>query len=78
MKKRELLKAANKIASPHELSAEILFGIRSVGVGGDERSYTPVINLRGVFPGYDVLATISNEISNTLGIGRVTFELTMR
>lgn len=79
MEKEEILARANEIVVPYELRAEIFEDpIRSVGVGGDERTYTPVINLIGSFPGYEILAKISSEISNTLPINRVTFQLASR
>jgi GMP synthase PP-ATPase subunit len=71
----EILRIANEIAGKHGLKAEFLEGIQSVGVGGDERSYTPVICLVGPFPGHEILAKISSEISNHIPVNRVTFEL---
>ena len=77
MESGEILRRANEIASPHGLRAEFLGSdLFSVGVGGDERSYTRVVNLIGTDPGDEVLAKISREISNTLPINRVTFEIT--
>lgn len=75
---QEILARANEIVSPYGLEAEILEDIFSVGVGGDDRTYTPVINLKGPFPGYEVLAKLSTEISNVLPINRVTFELAVK
>lgn len=77
MEEKEILKRANQIAEQHNLTAEIPEGIRSVGVGGDERSYTPVIilKLKGPFPGWDIINKISTEITNTLPINRVTLEI---
>ena len=75
MQKEEILARANEITAPYELRAEIFEDIMSVGVGGDERTYTQVINLIGSFPGYKILAKISSEISNVLPINRVTFQL---
>ena len=76
IKKKELLKKANRIVAPYGLRAEIFKGIISTGVTGDKRSRTPVINLVGLFPGYDVLTKVSNEITNSLEgkINRVTFQ----
>lgn len=74
----EILQVANEIASPHGLQAEIFPGIQSVGVGGDERSYTPVINFIGPRPGWEALDKISSEISGRTPVNRVTFELTRR
>ena len=72
-RKDTILAEALKIASQFGLSAEII-EVFSVGVGGDNRTYTPVVNVSGVFPGYDVLEKVSNEITNALPINRVTFE----
>ena len=74
----EIVARANVIVAPYGLKAEILKGIHSVGVGGDNRTYTPVICLKGKFPGWDVLATLSTEISNALPINRVTFETAVK
>ena len=63
-----------KITQRFGLEAEIIGEVFSVGVGGHNRSYTPVINVQGVFPGWDILGEISNEITNTLPINRVTYE----
>jgi hypothetical protein len=75
LKNEELLEKIDKIVKHYGLRAEILAGIYSVGVGGDERSYTPVINLIGPFPGHDILEKISNEITNTFKINRITFQI---
>ena len=75
MDKRELLEKANRIVSPYGLRAEIFEDILSVGVGGDERSYMPVINIIGKFPGYKNLSKISSEITNVLPVNRVTFQI---
>jgi len=72
-RKDTLVAAGNIIANPFGLEAEI-FDAFSVGVGGDIRTYTPIMNVRGVFPGHDALAKISEEITSTLPINRVTFE----
>lgn len=73
--REQCLLEANKIVSSHGLTAEFLEGSMAVGVVGDNRAYTPVINLKGSFPGHETLARLSNEISNTLPIVKVTFEL---
>ena len=78
MERKEILKRANKIVAPYGLRAEILGDIHSVGVGGDTRSYTPVINLIGPHPGNEVLAQLSNKIGNELPINRVTFQLAVK
>lgn len=51
MEKEEILHQANEIVGEHGLVAELLEGVLSVGVGGDERTYLPVLCLRGSFPG---------------------------
>lgn len=78
MEKEEILRRANKIVAPFRLKAEILGGINSVGVGGDSRSYTPVINLIGPHPGDDILVNISNRLGNELPINRVTFQIAVK
>lgn len=74
MTREELLAKANEIAGKHGLSVEIPEDIQSVGVGGDERTYTPIAMLSGPFPGWEVIAQVSSEISSTLPINRVTYE----
>ena len=75
MDESEILERANKMASPHGLKAEILGeDLFSVGVGGDQRSYTPIICLVGPFPGWDVIEKVSTQISNELPINRVTYQ----
>jgi GMP synthase PP-ATPase subunit len=78
MQMSEIVRKAGEIAKPYNLKAEMLEGINSVGVVGDTRSYDPVIVLIGQFPGYEVLAKISQEITNTLAISRVTFQIGAR
>ena len=78
MEEVEILKIANEVARPYGLQAEIFEGIKSVGVIGDSRSYTPVVNLIGPFPGYEALAKISSEITGRARIIRVTFQLAAR
>ncbi|OGZ44866.1 MAG: hypothetical protein A3J54_00380 [Candidatus Ryanbacteria bacterium RIFCSPHIGHO2_02_FULL_45_13b] len=74
--KAEVLSRANKIVLPYGLSAEFLEGIYSVGVQGDERSYLPVLCLIGSMRVDDPhLPQISNELTNTLPINRVTLEM---
>lgn len=75
MPDEEILRIANEIAVPYGLVAEILTGIYSVGVQGDEGTYTPVINLIGKFPGHNALEKISNEITNRMLVNRVTFQI---
>ena len=72
----QILIEANKIASPHGLTASYLGNVQSVGVGGDHRTYTRIIVLRGVYPGDEALAKVSTTISNVTGINRVVFETT--
>lgn len=78
MTKTEILVRANEIVSPHGLRAEIFEGINSVGVGGDNRTYTPVINLVGVYSDWEILGALAREIANTLPINRVTYEITKK
>lgn len=78
MTNEEILSRVNEIVAPYKLVAEIFGGIRSVGVQGDERSYTPVVNLIGPFPGWETLDTIKSEISNTLPINRVTYQIAVK
>lgn len=79
--RQEVLAACNGIVAAHGLRCSFLEGVRrggvamAVGVTGDARAYTPVINLKGPFPGYNELARLSTEISNTLPIIKVTYEL---
>lgn len=70
----ELLMKVNVISLKHDLKAEFLPGAYSVGVRGDARSYLPTVVLVGPFPGWDVLEVVSSEITNSLEIGRVTYE----
>ncbi|TSC70583.1 MAG: hypothetical protein G01um101470_817 [Parcubacteria group bacterium Gr01-1014_70] len=76
MTNEELLAKVNEIVSPHGLRAEIFKDIYSVGVGGDERTYTLVANLIGPFSNWELLGDLSREISNTLPINRVTYQIT--
>ncbi len=78
MVKEEIIRRVNEIVAPYGLHAEIFEGIKSVGVGGDARSYTPVVNIIGPFPGYDVLSKISSEITNVVSVNRVTFQIGKR
>ncbi len=74
MEHEEIVRRANEIVAPYGLQAEILGDIHSVGVGGDHRTYTPVVNLIGTHPGDEVLARLSTEIGNKLPINRITFQ----
>lgn len=73
-KKAQILAQINDIVRPYWLSAEYLEGIQTVGVQGDDRSYTPAVVLVGPFPGYQILGKLSNRISNETPVNRVTFE----
>ena len=73
--KEEIVLAVKEIVEKYYLQAECLDNIFTVGVGGDERTYAPAFVLVGPFPGYDVLAKVSSEISNKLPVNRVTFQL---
>lgn len=74
----EILAKANEVANRHGLTASFLGDAKSVGVGGDFRTYTRIIVLEGPHPGDEVLAQISTEIPNVTGINRVTFDITPR
>lgn len=78
MSEEEILRISNEIATPYDLRAEIFPDIFSVGVQGDERTYSPVVNLIGPFPGHDVLDHISYEISSRTPVNRVTIEIAKR
>jgi phosphoribosylformylglycinamidine synthase subunit PurS len=72
----KLLEVVNEITNPHGLRAEYLPGALSVGVMGDDRTYTPVIVLVGPHPGDEILQVVSSEISNRTLINRVTYDIT--
>jgi GMP synthase PP-ATPase subunit len=74
-RKAEILLQINQIAAPFGLTAEYLEGIQTVGVQGDDRSYTPTVVLIGPHPGDEELAALSNMITNDTLVNRVTFEL---
>jgi hypothetical protein len=76
MLNKKTLRKVMEIITPYNLRAEMLPGIFSVGVAGDNRTYTPVINLIGPFPGHEKLAELSTRISNVTPICRITFQLT--
>lgn len=75
MTNEEILAKANEIATRHGLSVEFLGNIQSVGVQGDNRTYTPVLVLVGLFPGWEIIEAVSTEITNTVDVNRVTYEL---
>lgn len=78
MNNDETLQVANEIVRPHGLCAEFLGDpdtVRSVGVGGDFQSFTPIIVLIGSRPGDEVLASVATGIGNRTGVNRVTFQL---
>ena len=75
MTKEQILLKAEEIAARENLKVEFLGDVHSVGVGGDDRTYTPVLVLVGPFPGWDILEEISTEITNTVHVNRVTYEL---
>lgn len=76
--KAPILKTAGEIAGKWNLKAEIFENIFSVGVGGDEGTYMPVVNLVGPFPGHEIIEKISIEITNTLPVNRVTYQVAER
>lgn len=71
----EVLNQTNAIASPYGLTAEIFEDIFSVGVGGDERTYLPVLCLVGQFIGWEKMAEVATEICNILPVNRVVYDL---
>jgi len=73
-----VLAFANRMASPYGLHAEYLKGIRTVGVQGDDRTFTPTIVLCGPFPGWDVLGELGTAIPNALPVNRVTYEFAVK
>lgn len=78
MENSEILRIANEIVGPHGLRAEFPGDpetVKSVGVGGDFRTYTPVLVLIGPHPGNEILGQVSTEISNRTPVNRVTFQL---
>lgn len=75
MSEEEIIRIANEIAGPFGLKAEIFPDIYSVGVQGDEKTYLPVMNLIGPFPGNKALEKISNEITSRLPVNRVTIQI---
>ena len=75
MTDEESLEIAKEIAKGFGLEAELMPGAFSVGVGGDCRTYTGVINLRGPWHGHEKLAEISTQITNRTSINRVIFEI---
>jgi hypothetical protein len=78
MTEEEIVAAANVIVAPHGLQAEILGGIKRVGVQGDERTYGPVLVLTGPYPTNEVLAEISSQLTNKLPVTGVTIETARR
>lgn len=74
----QILDRVKAIVAPHGLNAEFLEGILSVGVQGDDRTYTPVVVLNGPHPGWEILERLSSQISNETPVNRVTFEVATR
>ena len=72
----ELLRKVNEIAAKYGLWAEFFPEVLSVGVQGDNRTYLPVVVLKGPFPGWDVIERVSTEIPNMLPVNRVTYDTT--
>ena len=76
LERDKLLEEVQKVASKYGLKAELLpEDIFSVGVQGDFRTYLPAVVLTGTFPGWDVINQISTEITNTLPVNRVTYDI---
>ncbi|MBS3903354.1 MAG: hypothetical protein KGZ30_03225 [Anaplasmataceae bacterium] len=79
MEIEELRRQAKEIAQKHGMEAEVPEGVSSVGVGGDHRTYTPIVILSSsTFPDHEALARASTEITNSLPVNRVTFEIARR
>lgn len=73
----EILKKANEICAPHNIKAEFLGENKTVGVQGDNRTYTFVICLifQEEFRNWEILEKLSNQISSELPINRITLEI---
>ena len=69
-----VLEVIANIVNPYGLEVEFLGSGFSVGVGGDNRTYTRIIVLSGPHPGNETLALLSTKISNLTHINRVTFQ----
>lgn len=73
------LAVANSIAVRAGLSAAFLSddpSLRVVGVQGDQRTYERPISLSGPFPGWEVLALVSKEISECTRFNKVVLDMT--
>lgn len=75
---QEINRRASELAKPHGIRAEVMPGIFSTGVQGDERTYTPVVNLILPLQKFDhnLIEQLKSEISSKLPVNRVTFEIT--
>lgn len=81
MNEEEALRIAREIAAQHNLAVEFLSDdekVRTVGVQGDNRTYARPVALTGEFPGWEVIAKVSSEISSRTPINRVTWEVARR
>lgn len=74
--KVEMLMQINVLATKYGLRAEFVGDIRSVGVQGDARTYTPAVVLIGPYPGDEQLDELSRKIWNGVNVNRVTFDIT--
>ena len=74
--KTEMLVQINVLAFKHGLRAEFIGDIRSVGVQGDARTYTPVVVLIGQYPGDEQLDELGRKIWNSVNVNRVAFDIT--
>ena len=72
------LAQANEIVAPFKLKAYFLPRAMAVGVVGDNRAFTPVIDLRGQLPDHETLAALSTEITNIIPVIKVTVSLAER
>ena len=53
------------------MQVDVLPGVRSVGVGGDVRTYMPVVQVRG--PWGEHVEAMSEKIMNTLPVNRIVW-----
>jgi GMP synthase PP-ATPase subunit len=71
----EMLRIANEIVWPHGMTAEFLGDWMSVGVQGDNRTYTRVIVISGGNYSAELIAELSTQISNRVPVNRVTYDI---
>lgn len=72
-RRKEIEMKANEICKPYSLKAEPL-PIPTTSVKGDKPEYGCLMEIRGKFPGYEILGIVSIEIINEIdGISRVVY-----